>query len=222
MTLRTILSALVGVFLLGGTARADFVFQFAGSNGVATSNFGVAQGSTVDVRVYLVQTNGPTVNSTNLSANGLSDGNVALTFSSTAPFSIASASNITPNSAFVGPNGTSLTTSGGTTTATLQVHSSPAFVFAPTSGADANRILLGTFTFTGVSPGSALTVTALPNAGSNFVDGAGNTLDSLISNASAAITVTAIPEPGTVILTGLFAAGFGAHAWRRRRRAAAV
>jgi hypothetical protein len=73
-----------------------------------------------------------------------------------------------------------------------------------------------------VSPGSALTVTALPNAGSNFVDGAGNTLDSLIMNSSANITVTAIPEPGTVILTGLFAAGFGAHAWRRRRRAAAV
>jgi hypothetical protein len=220
MSLRTVLWALVGVFLLGGPARADFVFQFADASGTPTSAFQVGTGGTLPIQVYLLQTSGPTTSSTNLSANGLSDANFALTFSSSAPFSIASSGNITANSAFVGPNSTSLSTSGGVTTAALTLHSSPSFVFAPTTGANANRILLGTFTFTGgATQGQALTVTALPGS-SNFVDGAGNTLDSLITNASFSLTVT--PEPGTLVLTGLFAAGVSAGAWRRRRRAAAA
>jgi hypothetical protein len=194
--------------------RADFVFQFADTSGTPTSTFTVNQGSTVGVNVYLVQQGG----STNLSSNGLVDGGVSLQFSSSGPFTISSASNITPNAAFAGANTTSLSTNAGTTTATLRVHDNSG-VFAPTTGPDANRILLGTFTFSGVSPGTGLTVTALPDPNSaNNVDGASTNLDSMIHNSSASITVTAVPEPGSLILTGLAASAFGFGAWRRRRR----
>src|SRR5262249_25596421 len=145
----------------------------------------------------------------------------ALQFSSSAPFTVSSASAIHPSSAFGGANNTSVSTSSGTTTATLQVHDSSG-VFAPTSGADANRILLGTFTFSGLSARSAATVSAFPDSKSaNNVDGANNNLDSLINQSSAAITVVAVPEPSTLLLCGLGVVALGVGAWRRRRRAAA-
>jgi hypothetical protein len=218
MVLRYFLPALVASLLLGSSAKAGFQFQFTDSSGNAASGFTISgPGSTVDIRVYLLQTGG----STNLSANGLVDGGVALQFSSSAPFTVSSAANITPNSAqFAGTNNTSVTTSSGTTTATLQVHNSTP-VLAPTSGANANRILLGTFTFTGLSNGSAVVVTALPDPNSaNNVDGAGNNLDSMITNSNAAITV--VPEPSALLLTGLLAVGgVAGTAWRRSRRRAA-
>jgi hypothetical protein len=217
MRSRALVLALFGCLLAAGPSRADLVFQFADSTGTAGSAFTVNQGGTVDVRVYLAQTGG----TTNLSSNGLVDGGVALQFSSSAPFTVASASAISPSSAFGGSNNTNVSTSSGTTTATLQVHDSSG-VFAPTSGADANRILLGTFTFSGLTPGSAVAVTAFPDPKSaNNVDGQQNNLDSLIHQSSAAITVVAVPEPGTVALCGLGAAALGVGAWRRRRRAAA-
>jgi hypothetical protein len=109
-----------------------------------------------------------------------------------------------------------VTSNGGTTSANLTVHnSSPVFTG---SGADANRILLGTFTFTGLSNGTGVVVTTLPDpSGANNVDGMGNVLDSMISNSSTTITV--VPEPGTLLLTGLLAAGgLTGAAWRRMRR----
>jgi hypothetical protein len=215
MIMRSLLPALILSLFLGSSARAGFQFQFADSTGAPSTAFSISgPGGTVDIQIWLLQTGG----STNLSANGLVDGGVALQFSSTAPFTVSSASNITPNSAqFGGPNATSLTSSGGTTSATLQVHSSTP-VLAPTTGANANRILLGTFTFTGLTSGSAVTLTALPDPNSaNNVDGLGNNLDGMITNSSAAITV--VPEPGTLVLTSLLAAGGLAGAvWRRYRR----
>jgi hypothetical protein len=217
MILRYLLPALVASLLLGSPARADYQFQFADSSGNPGSGFTInSVGSTVAIQVYLLQTNTGTSNT--LTTNGLVDGGLALQFSSTAPFTISSTSNITPNTAqFGGTNNTSLTTSGGTTTATLQVHNNTPVV-APTSGANANRILLGTFTFTGVSSGSAITVTAFPDPGSaNNIDGAGNNLDGFISQSQAAITV--VPEPSTLVLTGLLAVGgLTGAAWRRYRR----
>jgi hypothetical protein len=214
MHLRFLLPALLGALLLGGSARADFQYQFTDSSGTASSAFTVNAGSTVDIRVYLLQTG----SSTNLSANGLVDGGVSLSFSATAPFTVASTSNITPNSAFGGPNNTSLTTSGGTTTATVQVHNNSP-ILAPTGGADANRILLGTFTFTGLTAGTAVTLTALPDPSTqNNIDGLNNVLDSMVHNSQAAITVNAVPEPSTLVLTGLLACGFAGAAARRYRR----
>jgi hypothetical protein len=215
MHLRYLLPALVGALLLGGRARADFQFQFTDSTGAAASAFTInGIGNTVDIRVYLLQTGG----STNLTAAGLTDGGVSLQFSSSGHFTVSSASNITPNSAqFAGPNNTSLTTNAGTTSATLQVHNNSG-VLAPTTGADANRILLGTFRFTGTSIGSGLTVTALPDPmNPNNVDGNGVNLDSMIHSSSASISV--VPEPGSLILAGLAGSALCFGAWRRRRAA---
>jgi hypothetical protein len=206
--------ALVGCLLAAGSARADLAFQFADSSGTAATAFTVNAGSTVDVRVYLVQSG----STTNLSNPGLVDGGVALQFSSSAPFTITSSSAITPSSAFGGPNNTNVSTSSGTTTATLQVHDDSGVV-APTSGADANRILLGTFTFKGLSAGSAVTVSAFPDPNSaNNVDANHTNLDSMINQSSAAITVVAVPEPSAVILCGLGASAFALGGWRRFRR----
>ena len=216
MILRYLLPALVASLLLGSPAKAGFQFQFTDSSGNASSGFTINPTTgTVDIRVYLLQSGG----STNLTANGLVAGGVALQFSSSGPFTVTSASNITPNSAF-GQNNTSVTSNGGTTSATLQVqNSSP--VFAPTTGADANRILLGTFTFTGLSNGTGVVITTLPDPSSaNNVDGLGNNLDPMITNSSTTITV--VPEPSSLLLTGLLAVGgITGAAWRRSRRRAA-
>jgi hypothetical protein len=214
MKLPAFAATLLACLALAGPARADFSYQFADAGGTASSNFTVSQGGTVDIRVYLLQTGG----STNLTAAGLTDGGVSLTFSASGPFTVTSTANIFPGPDFGGTNHTSLSTNSGTTTATVQVHNSTP-VLAPTSGADQNRILLGTFRFSGVTPGSDLTVTTLPDPNSaNNIDGNGVNLDSMIHNSSAAITVTAVPEPGSIVLTGLAASGFGFGLWKRRRR----
>jgi hypothetical protein len=90
---------------------------------------------------------------------------------------------------------------------------------APTSGTTAGAILLGTFTFTGVSAGSTLTLTAQPHPApfQNNILGDGTQIDPLIANSSAVITVTAVPEPSTLVLTGLTASVIGFGRWRRRR-----
>jgi hypothetical protein len=212
MRLRFLLPAVAAVLLLAGPTRADFTYQFADSSGTATNAFSVTVGSTINIRVYLLQQGG----STNLSSNGLVDGGVALQYSSSSPHaSISSASNITPNSAFGGPNNNSLSTSSGTTSAVVQVHDN-AGVFAPTSGTDANRILLGTFTFTGNTTGSTTINTAFPDANNpNNVDGANNNLDSMVHLPTAAISV--VPEPSAMALCGIGAVALGVGAWRRRR-----
>jgi hypothetical protein len=215
MRLRSFVLAAVAVLLLGGSARADFVYEFA-QGGTFGNSFSVNQGSTIAIQVYLAQQNG----STNLTNPGLVDGGVSLNFSATSPFTISSTSNISPNSSqFAGPNTTSLSTSSGTTTATVQVHNSSPVVASTTDASGNAVILLGTFTFTGSTPGSGNTLTALPDPSSNNnVDGNNVVLDSMIHNSTAAITVVAVPEPGSLLLAGLAAAGFAGGAWRRRRQ----
>jgi hypothetical protein len=106
------------------------------------------------------------------------------------------------------------------TTASVQNVSLTTPVTAPSG---TNQILLGTFTFTGLSVGSDIAFTAQPTAtGANNVDGNGNNLDSLISGASAFISVTAVPEPSSLILTGLTAAAIGLGVWRRGRKLVAA
>jgi hypothetical protein len=219
--MRYLTLAAVTALLLGGAARADFVYEFAtAGTGTFGTAFSVNQGSTLTLQVYLAQT----TPSTNLSANGLSQGGVALQYPSAgSPFSIPSSGSITPNPAFLGPNNTSLGTSGGTTTGTLQVNSaSPVFPTA-TDGGGNQAVLLGTVTLNGNTAGTGILSAVLPDSsGTNNVDGAGNFLDSLVHNASAVITVNAIPEPGSLVLTGLAASAIGFGAWKRLRKTPAV
>jgi hypothetical protein len=197
----------------GGVARAGYVFQFTDSSGTAQSAFTVNQGSTIDIRVYLMQT-GP---DTGLSASGLSQGGVQLNYNGSIA-GVASGSAVTANPAFTDtPTVTVTSNSASLNVATLNGSG----VMAPTTGADANRVLLGTFTFTGVSAGTTTALTADPHPNPAIADNVlanSTVLDSLIANSSVAITVNAVPEPGTLVLTGLLAAGIAGGAARRFRR----
>jgi hypothetical protein len=202
-----LVSAVLTMMLSADVARADYTFLFTDSSGNASTSFSVKVGQTVDIRVYLAQTG----STTGLSSTGLDSGGVQLNTSNS---SIANVTNVTANPAF---DSSSTATGANANVTEHQTISSP--VKAPTSGADANRILLGTFTFTGVSAGSTLTVTAIPSTGTNVnVLGDGTVLDSMIVGSSAAITVTAVPEPGSMLLAGLAVAGFGAGVVYRRLR----
>jgi hypothetical protein len=218
MLFRSCLMAAIAALALGDAARADFIFEF-GQGGVisSTNSFTVNQGSTISIQVFLAQTNGPTTNSSNLSLNGLQQGGESLSYTN-APFNIASVSNITPNSAFSGPNNTQLSSTTGTATATLQVNGRTPVFPAYTDSNGNSAVLLGSFTFTGASAGSGLVATSFPDPSSaNNVDGAANDLDSLIQQSSAVITVTAVPEPSAFLLAGVLATGIAGIALRRIR-----
>jgi hypothetical protein len=207
--------SVLGLLLAGDSARATYQFEFTDSSGVANNSFSVVQGSTVDIRIYLQQTG----TDTGLTTSGLNSGGVGLTYNQ----AIASVTAITPNPTF---NNNSFFIGTGTSAnpSTLNVSQDVGGIVAATSGPDANRILLGTFRFTGVSAGTTLTLTVDPHSGiDDNVLANGTVLDGLIANASAAITVTTpVPEPGTLILTGLLGLGGAAGAaWRRYRLRAA-
>ncbi len=208
MRIRSVI-LIAALTLLPGRAAADYSFVFADSTGTYANSFTVAQGSTVSVEVYLMQTNG----ATGLTASGLTSAGVALNFNQ-AIANVPNAAAITPNPAF-----NTSQTSVGTGTASLneqQVASGP--VFAPTTGPNTGAVLLGTFNFTGVSAGTTVTLTAQPHPApfDNNVLNDGTVLDGMIANSSAVITVTAVPEPGSLLLGGLAAAGLGAGVLRRR------
>jgi hypothetical protein len=205
-----VLAALTLMFA-GSRAEAGYQFVFTDASGNAANAFTVAQGSTIDVRVYLVQTSPDT----GLSATGLDAAGTKLTFNQ-AIANVASASAITANPAF---DFSVKSTGTGTATLNASQDSGSAPVTAPTTGADANRVLIGTFTFTGVSAGTTSVVTSDPHplSDDNVLHDA-TVLDSVIANSSVAITV-AVPEPGTLVLTGLWAAGLAVAGARRPRRA---
>jgi hypothetical protein len=239
MRLRSLAAVLVGLVLHNSSARADMQYQFefatqSGSTVTFGTAFTVSQGQTISLQVYLAGAT-PTGNA-NLSSSGtgLTDGGVSLQYASNGngngAVSLGAASTtpgtITPGPAFGGPNNRTVTTgqngpfgANNTSTGTVEVHSATP-VFATVSDGSGNQaILLGTFTFTGSTPGTAATISAFPNqSGSSNVDGSGASLDGLISQSGATISVTAVPEPGSLILTGLAASALGLGAWRRRRR----
>ncbi len=183
--------------------------------GRAQNNFTVSVGGTVSIQVYLVQTG----TTTTLNSPGLQQGGVALDYAVGAPFAVQNSNAITGNANFAYSNtNVGTTTNNGATvnTASVQNVSLTTPVTVPSG---TNQILLGTFTFTGLSVGSDVTFTAQPTAtGANNVDGNGHNLDGLISGASAFISVTAVPEPGSLMLTGLGAGALGLGVWKRRQK----
>jgi hypothetical protein len=213
MRLRIItLLAVVALLLLRAPASADYTYQFADSTGAATNSFSVGVGQTVDIRVYVLETGGGTT----LQSFGLSSAGVQL---STQTPSIANVTNVTANAAFDAKS----TTGTGANAFVSEFSSSS--VNAPSSGADANRILLGTFTFTGLSAGQTLTVSALPGLNPDNVlnDGSNTSIDSaLLNNTVTAIVTVAVPEPSTLALTGVLACGIAGAAVRRYRRRVAA
>jgi hypothetical protein len=221
------LNRLIAVALLGclaaGPLRADYEFEFA-QGGTFGSAFTVNQGSTITLQVYLAQTGGGTSNT--LVTNGLTDGGVALQYASNGPFNIVNRSNIVGDTAFTGPNNSTLVDNGpgpfgptNTSTASLQVHNDLAVSPGATDPSGNPALLLGTFTFTGQSAGTGTTITALPSNVSN-VDGMGNNLESFITGNTATINVVAVPEPGTLLLTTLLVTGMAGAGLRRLRRTA--
>jgi hypothetical protein len=92
-------------------------------------------------------------------------------------------------------------------------------VFPP--GGDPNRILLGTFTFTGLTTGiTAISVADLdPTIGvDDIITGLGTALDSLITSGNASIAVN--PEPSSFAIATLFSLLCGVRVYWRRARSA--
>jgi len=200
--------ALLGLLAAGTPARADYTYQFADSSGNAANSFNVGVGQTVDIRVYILATSPDTLNG---GQNGLAAAGVQL---NTATPSIATVTAVTPNAAFDAGSSTAT----GAHASVSEFSSSTNGVQSGGSGAN-DRVLLGTFTFTGVSAGQTLTVSALPGLAPDNVKADGTIIDAaLLTNTQTAVITVAVPEPGTLMLTGLFAVGLATASVRRLRR----
>lgn len=204
MRIRLFLLTIAVTLCLVPTARGDYTFEFTDSSNVDQTNFTVAEGGTVQIKVWLQETNGGTT----LTTTGVTDAGVKLTFGSNV--TVKTSSDIAENSAQF-TSGVSKSVGSGS--ASLNVSNSTAVKAA------SNHILLGTFTFTGVTAGVTTAVTVDPHGGFDDTVLADSTvIDGMIANASAAITVTAVPEPGSFFLCGLAAFGMMGGAYRARRR----
>jgi hypothetical protein len=215
MKLRMIFMAtLLTLIVSGGVARAGYTYVITDANNDTTQAYTINVGQTLTVYLYVAQTG----TSTGLTTSGLASGGVQL---NTSIPSVATVTSVTPNTtANGGQFDTGSSTTGASAYATVtQVFSAP--VVAPTSGTNANRILIGEFTFTGESAGSTITVTAVPSTGSNVnVLGNGTSIDSMLAAnpISASITVVAVPEPSSMALGGLAVAGLAGGVFRRLRK----
>jgi hypothetical protein len=194
--------------LAGAAARADFTYQFADSTGAAANTFSVQQGATVDVRVYILATGSDTLTNNGLTAAGV-------TLNTTSP-GVANVTAVAANTAQFN-NGHSTTT--GSSASVSEFASAP--VTSSGTGAS-DRVLVGTFTFTGATVGQTLTISAVPGLSPDNVRADNSNIDTQLTNnaASAFITVTAVPEPGTLALTGTLVLGMTGAALRRIRRSA--
>jgi hypothetical protein len=214
--MRSCLTIALLTFSLGlaaPSAQAGFVYQFADTSGVATTNFTVAgPGGTVTVRAYLLETDGSV-----LLNEELFSASVALAFD--LPAGVATVSgvgDIAPNAAFANllPAPSVSATEAGFT---------GDVGFGPFLAPAANRIFLGEFTLTGLSAGTTtLTLRDRNPFTDDTVTGFGTILDGDIGTATATLTVqgpaNAVPAPGGLGLallgTGLCALARG---WRRLR-----
>lgn len=206
------LIALLG--LPAASARADFIYQFE------QSNYTVAPGGTVPVRVFLQETV-----TTQLRDEGLFSGAVKVNWDNAPvpsdPARVLQDADIVPNPGF---NGFTLLERTATSAALYgEIQNNPADLLHPVETSAPFRILLGTFTFTaGLVNGQVTHLQAKDFDPSldETVTGQGHVLDSAISVGTATVTVTAasaVPEPSSVVLALLGGVSLCGYGWLRRR-----
>ncbi|MFO0950115.1 MAG: PEP-CTERM sorting domain-containing protein [Isosphaeraceae bacterium] len=178
----------------GGKARGGLLLEFADQSGRPTSTYKVTSvGSSVDVQVFL-RADGADLDL--LRSAGLFGAGVALRYDDPAGVAqILTAGDVRPNPAFVNlvPASTADADRAGFT---CDVGFN-AFLYPDPSGA----IALGSFTLTGLAPGT--TSLRLSDRISGFdetIAGDGTVLDARLGPAIASLEVQAVPEPGSLVL----------------------
>ncbi|AWM38317.1 hypothetical protein GobsT_35540 [Gemmata obscuriglobus] len=214
MKLRVFLLTVTLALFSGASARADYQYQFVSSTGqTSPTTFNVDLNGTINIQVYLVQTAPPTDPKQDLSQHGLVAGGVRLNYMN----NNVQVAGITPNSLTAGQF-----ESASTTIANSKKYARLNVINDVDGGAvmpDSNgRVLLGTFTFTGMSMGQTLVYTSDASSGVDNILANGQFLDSMINYSASQITINVVPEPGTMVLSGLLAVGIAGGAARRLRR----
>ena len=211
--MRTILVTLSILAISSPTVSGQTIaYQFADATGTPTSSFNVAIGQTVDVRVYLMQLTG-----TSLSDDGgLLGASVRVNFGSSSFTSLTTT--LPAIIANGGPWSDGVTNGSDATSGVITVVKSAAPGVAPIS----NRILLGTYQFTGQSIGVTNLSAVDTNPGvsgdivtfNNFFE----LDDQLVGPVNSFITV--VPEPSTILLIGTAGIGICRVIVRRRKASA--
>lgn len=209
------LGVLFFVWLVPVTSSdAGLVFEFA-VGGVAKTSINIAGvGQTVDIQVYLRQTDGETI----LTDEGLLTAGIRVSFANPAVAAVLTAGEIQENPLFDDEVLLMKDVTATTADLTEAVDYSSPYVFPTLS--DPDRIWLGRFTFTGLALGSTTISVGDWEEGDGFDDiltGNLTILDGLITLGSATLTVT--PEPSSVALSLLMiGAASVVTTYRRRRR----
>jgi hypothetical protein len=212
------LSAVVAGLLSGGPGRAQIVYEFDVAGVPVTAPLALTQGGTLDLQVYIREQPPGTVLATQklFAAGGrVTFDNPAGSGTPSGVAAVLSAADVTRNPQF-NDTGTVLLNVTSTVADLIEAVINPTTdLVAPDA---LNRILVATYRFHGLAPGT-LTVTArrYPAPTSAVVTGQGNALDAQLQTGTATINVVPVPEPSTLLLVGAAAVGWGL---RRRRRAA--
>ena len=188
--------AALALLAFAGTANAQLQYQFADGVGTVSSTFTVPVGGAVSVRVYLRDT---TPGAPTLSADGgLGAAAVRVSYTNAGAASI---SNLTTDAVPAVPPWDFGTTTGSVANASAVLNNgvdiSPQGVLP-----SADRIFVGTFTFTGNAVGTSSLTAADPNPANGLDTSYFNTglgLDGLISSSTATVTVVPVPEPGALL-----------------------